>query len=445
MRWVVSVYAKLLRLDIPAVGKGQGAPQGLVYDASMVDLLYLKIGQTKTRPGGDVKMKTRSLSVCLLLLSLLFSSWLQAAVELNEDVPDVYIVQKGDTLWGISGMYLKQPWLWPELWDVNPQINNPHLIFPGDELYLTWVDGKPRLRLRRGRDVKLSPTMRVSQLDLAIPIIPLDQIGPFLLRHRILDAQDLNDSAYIVAGSQEHLLSASGDRIYGRGHFPEGERAYGIFRPGDTYVDPITNELLGYQAQDIGNAKLLSSNADEITELEVTRITEEVRITDRLLPMEERILDATFHPRAPEETIEDGFMIAVDGGVSQIGTTDIVVLNKGKRDGLEIGQMLAIYQAGELVFDKVAQENVQLPDTRAGLAMVFEAFEKASYAIVLKSNRALKIMDKVKSPEVAALLWGPRPHMLISTDMTSRMMYECCRLRAWSRSGSRESAHPGPR
>jgi hypothetical protein len=343
-------------------------------------------------------MKTRSLSVCLLLLSLLFSSWLQAAVELNEDVPDVYIVKKGDTLWGISGMYLKQPWLWPELWDVNPQIDNPHLIFPGDELYLTWVDGKPRLRLRRGRDVKLSPTMRVSPLDLAIPIIPLDQIGAFLLRHRILDAQDLNDSAYIVAGSQEHLLSASGDRIYGRGHFPEGERAYGIFRPGDTYVDPLTDELLGYQAQDIGNAKLLSSNADEITELEVTRITEEVRITDRLLPMEERILDATFHPRAPEETIEDGFMIAVDGGVSQIGTTDIVVLNKGKRDGLEIGQVLAIYQAGELVFDKVAQENVQLPDTRAGLAMVFEAFEKASYAIVLKSNRALKIMDKVKNP-----------------------------------------------
>jgi hypothetical protein len=343
-------------------------------------------------------MKKRPISVCLLLFSLLFSGWLQAAVELNKDVPETYIVKKGDTLWGISGMYLKQPWLWPELWEVNPQIDNPHLIFPGDELYLTWVDGQPRLRMRRGRDVKLTPTMRVNPLDLAIPIIPLDQIQAFLKRHRIMDAEDLNDSAYIVAGDRSNLLAASGDRVYGRGHFPEGERAYGIFRAGQTYTDPITNELLGYQAQDIGGAKLLSANDEEVTELEITRINEEVRHGDRLLPMEERILDATFHPRAPETEIEGGLMIAVDGGVTQIGSTDIVVLNKGKRDGLEIGQVLAVYKAGQLVFDKVAQENVQLPDSRAGLALIFEVFEKASYAIVLKSSRPLKVMDKVKNP-----------------------------------------------
>ena len=343
-------------------------------------------------------MKNRPISVCLLLFSLFFSGWLQAAVELNKDVPETYIVKKGDTLWGISGMYLKQPWLWPELWEVNPQIDNPHLIFPGDELYLTWVDGQPRLRMRRGRDVKLTPTMRVNPLDLAIPIIPLDQIQAFLKRHRIMDAEDLNDSAYIVAGDRSNLLAASGDRVYGRGHFPEGERAYGIFRAGQTYTDPITNELLGYQAQDIGGAKLLSANDEEVTELEITRINEEVRHGDRLLPMEERILDATFHPRAPETEIEGGLMIAVDGGVTQIGSTDIVVLNKGKREGLEIGQVLAVYKAGQLVFDKVAQENVQLPDSRAGLALIFEVFEKASYAIVLKSSRPLKVMDKVKNP-----------------------------------------------
>ena len=343
-------------------------------------------------------MKIRTLSVCLLLLSLLFSGWLQAAVELNDDVPETYIVQKGDTLWGISGMYLQQPWLWPELWEVNPQIDNPHLIFPGDELQLVWIDGQPRLRMRRGRDVKLSPNMRVSPLDLAIPIIPLDQINAFLLRHRILDAQALNDASYVVAGGQSHLLSVPGDTIYGRGDFPDGERAYGIFRAGDTYTDPNTGELLGYQAQDIGNARMTSSNKDDVVELEVTRISEEVRITDRLLPLEERILDATFHPRAPSEEIEDALMIAVDGGINQIGPMDIVVLNKGKRDGLEIGHVLAIYQSGELVFDQVAQANVQLPDVRAGLAMVFDAFEKASYAIVLKSNRPLKILDKVKNP-----------------------------------------------
>ena len=334
----------------------------------------------------------------LLLASLLFSSWGHAAVALKDNLPETYTVKKGDTLWGISGMYLQQPWLWPELWDVNPQIDNPHLIYPGDELYLVWVDGQPRLRLKRGRDVKLAPNMRVSQLDLAIPVIPLDEIGAFLLRHRILGASELNDSAYVVAGDQGHLISAPGDRVFGRGPFSEDERAYGIYRPGEVYRDPITNEGLGHQAQDIGNAQRLSSARDDVVELEITRVAEEVRIADRLLPNEERILDATFQPQAPDTEIENGFMIAVDGGVSQIGTTDIVVLNRGLRDGLEIGNVLAIYQTGEVVYDKVAKNNVTLPDTRAGLLMVFESFEKASYAIVLKASRPLKVLDKVKNP-----------------------------------------------
>ena len=343
-------------------------------------------------------MKKLSLSACLLMMSLLFSAWLQAAVELNENVPETYIVKKGDTLWGISGMYLQKPWLWPQLWDANPQIDNPHLIYPGDELYLVWVDGQPRLRMRRGRDVKLQPNMRVSDLDLAIPIIPLDEIGPWLEWSRIVDEGQLGDAPYIVSGSQRHLLSAPGDRVFGRGAFPEGERAFGIYRPGSAYYDPITTELLGYQAQEIGNAKLLSSEADDVAELEITRVTEEVRVTDRLLPLRERIIDATFHPRAPDVEIEDGYMIAVPGGVTQIGTNDIVVLNRGGRDGLEAGQVLAIYQVGELVFDSIAQENVLLPDVRAGLAMVFEVFDKASYAIVLKSDKPLKVGDRVIIP-----------------------------------------------
>jgi hypothetical protein len=343
-------------------------------------------------------MKRSSLSVCLLLMSLLFSGWLQAAVELKEDVPETYIVKKGDTLWGISGIYLQKPWLWPQLWDANPQIDNPHLIYPGDELYLVWIDGQPRLRMRRGRDVKMTPNMRISDLDLAIPIIPLDEIGPWLKWSRIVAEGELNGAPYIVAGSQNHLLSAPGDQVFGRGDFPEGERAFGIYRPGEAYYDPITNELLGYQAQDIGSTKLLSSSAESVAELEVTRVTEEVRISDRLLPMRERTIDATFHPRPPSVEIKDGFMIAVPGGVTQIGTNDIVVVNKGERDGLEVGQVLAVYQSGQLIFDDIAKENVQLPDIRAGLAMVFEVFEKASYAIILKSDKPLKVGDKVKNP-----------------------------------------------
>ena len=339
-----------------------------------------------------------ALRALFLAVALGLVAPLAAALELAEGAPETYIVKKGDTLWGIAGMYLEKPWLWPELWDVNPQIDNPHLIFPGDELYLSWVDGRPRLSVRRGRNVKLAPNMRVSPRDLAIPVIPLDQIGAFLRRHRILGAEDLNNAAYVVAASEERLISAAGDTIYGRGRFPDGERSYGIYRAGDVYRDPITLEILGYQGKDIGDAQLLSSNRDEVTTLEVTRVTEEVRITDRLLPLEERILDATFQPRAPGVDLENAFMIAVDGGVSQIGTTDIVVLNKGARDGLERGHVLAIYQAGGMAFDEIARNNVRLPDTRAGLAMVFEVAEKASYALVLKASRVLKVMDKVKNP-----------------------------------------------
>ncbi len=343
-------------------------------------------------------MKNRSLSICLMLATLLFSGWLYAAVELNDNVPETYIVKKGDTLWGISGMYLKKPWLWPQLWDANPQIDNPHLIYPGDELYLVWIDGQPKLRLRRGRDVKLSPNMRVTPLDLAIPVIPLDQIGPWLRWSRIAGEQELASAAYIVAGDEDNLISGPGDRIYGRGNFPDGEKAYGIFRPGEAYHDPITGELLGYEASDIGSATLLSSNHDPVTELEITRVTEEARLEDRLLPQVDRLIDASFHPRAPEREITDGYMISVPGGVTQIGTMDVVVINKGVRDGLHSGDILAIYKTGELVFDTIQEENVQLPDVRAGLALVFEPFEKASYIVVLKANRTLNVGDKVKNP-----------------------------------------------
>jgi hypothetical protein len=349
-------------------------------------------------PAHLVSVPALLLGLALALLLALATPVFAQDAAVRDSAPQAYTVRKGDTLWGIADMFLEQPWLWPEVWDVNPQIDNPHLIFPGDTIYLSYVDGRPRLSLNRGRDVKLTPNMRVTPLDLAIPVIPLDQIDAFLLRHRIVGADELEQSAWIIAGGQEHLITASGDIVYGRGYFPANERGYGIYRAGDLYRDPITLEVLGYQAQDIGNAHARSSLDQDVVELQITRVTEEVRLTDRLLPLEERILDSTFQPRAPERPIENGFMIAVDGGVTQIGTTDIVVINKGARDGLEVGHVLAIYQAGTLVFDEVARTNARLPDARAGLAMVFEVTEKASYALVLKANRPLKVMDKVKNP-----------------------------------------------
>jgi LysM repeat protein len=336
----------------------------------------------------------------LLILSLCppLAVYAQDVLSLRADAPPRYVVKPGDSLWSIAEQYLQEPWQWPELWQVNPKIDNPHLIYPGDTLTLVQGADGPRLRVLRGRDVKLSPDMRVGPLERAIPAIPLDQIGAFLRRHRVVDADVLAQSAYIVAAEQDHLITAAGDLIYGRGVFPPEERVFGIYRTGDLYRDPITNEILGYQASDIGDAQLRDNARGDVEELEITRVTEEVRIGDRLLPQEERILDASFQPRPPDFELGEAFMIAVDGGVNQIGATDIVVINRGARDGLEIGHVLVIYQSGALAFDAVARTNVYLPDTRAGLVMVFDVAEKVSYALVMKANRPLKVMDKVRAP-----------------------------------------------
>lgn len=335
-----------------------------------------------------------------MIASLLPLRLLADELALTDNPPELYVVKEGDTLWQISSLYLRDPWKWPDIWDVNPQLDNPHLIYPGDQLYLVYENGQPRLRVRRGvasRTVKLTPQMRIEPLDLAIPAISQEHIGAWLSAHRVVSSDELSTAPYVVAGAQRHLLSSAGDVFYARGYFPEAERGYNIFRPGETYIDPETKEILGHQAADIGSATLLERHEEEMTQLEVTRVTEEVRNADRLLPNESRSISATYYPRAPEEAV-NAFMIAVDGGVTQIGTLDVVAINRGEREGMAPGIVLAIYQAGELVRDPITSKNVRIPDARAGLLMVFRTFEKMSYGIVLKSNRPLQVMDKVSNP-----------------------------------------------
>lgn len=340
-----------------------------------------------------------------LLLAMAFSTAFSAAayadeIRLAPDAPEVYLVKEGDTLWGIASMFLEDPWMWSEVWEINTQIDNPHLIFPGDEIYLVWVDGKPRLRVRRGdtaSTVKLTPQMRIEPIDRAIPVISLEDIGPWLRGHRVVDPEDLSGSPYVVAGAQRHLLSSAGDRLYARGELPEGETGFGVYRSGTLFADPESGEVLGLEVLDIGSVRLRKDNDEDVNEFEVTRITEEVRNGDRLLPPEVREVSPTFQPRAPDIDI-NGVMMAVDGGVNQVGMLDVVAINRGARDGLEEGHVLAIYQTGETVRDEVANEFVRIPDVRAGLLMVFRNFEKMSYGIVLKSDRPLQVMDRVATP-----------------------------------------------
>jgi hypothetical protein len=319
-----------------------------------------------------------------------------AEAPFNEDVPEKYTVKKGDTLWDISDLYLRDPWLWPEIWYANPQIANPHLIYPGDIISMVYIDGRPRLMLeKRDRRVKLSPKVKVVPESEAIPALPLDIINSFLTRNRIVTQEEVDGAPYVVAGYEKKLLSGSGDTFYARGQFDETP-TYGLYRVGEPYLDPVTQEILGIRAQDVGSAKV-QRVADDIATMLATRSLEEVRIGERLLPHEERPLNSIFYPSAPDSTVE-GEIMAVEGGITQVGHLDVVSINRGEREGLEAGNILAIFKRGEEVTDYIAKEKINLPNEQAGLLMIFRAFEKMSYGLVIKAERPLAVNDIVKNP-----------------------------------------------
>ncbi|HSX85315.1 MAG TPA: LysM peptidoglycan-binding domain-containing protein, partial [Cellvibrio sp.] len=305
-----------------------------------------------------------------------FFSWADDAL-LKTGHPDEYTVKKGDTLWDISGTFLNSPWLWPEIWHVNPQIENPHLIFPGDLIKLVYLDGQPRLTVERtlkmvpgaGGTTKLSPSIRVQQTEDAISAIPLDKIEVFLSRSRIVEPGELESGPYLLAGQQQHVIVGAGDRAYARGVFDAQYSNYSVYRKGEAFKDPITKELLGVYAQGIGTVSVVSIDKD-IGTLDVVRTYEEVRPGDHLLPSEDRSVDSVFMPSAPDVDIE-AQIIAVEGGVTQVGKFNVVIINRGEREGLQIGNVMAIYKTGEVVTDRVRGGNVALPDERAGLLMVF--------------------------------------------------------------------------
>lgn len=329
-----------------------------------------------------------------------FAAWAEDA-RLREGHPDEYTVKKGDTLWDISNTFLSKPWKWPEIWHANPQIDNPHLIFPGDLIRLVYIDGQPRLISERtvkltGGDGKLSPRVRVQQASEAISAIPLDKINSFLSHSKVVDIKELAAAPYLLAGPQNRIVVGAGDTAYARGKFVESLTNFGVYRKGDVYIDPITKENLGVQAQGVGSVTLKALDGD-IGTVNVTRANEEMRVGDRLLPGEERPMESVFYPNAPESEIE-GLIIAVEGGVSMVGKFNVVIINKGDRDQLKVGNVLAIYKKGEVVVDRVTLKKVSLPDERAGLMMVFRTFTKMSYALVLEADRQLAVGDKALNP-----------------------------------------------
>lgn len=314
----------------------------------------------------------------------------------NASVPNQYRVVEGDTLWDISALFLRDPWMWPEIWHANQQIANPHLIYPGDIISLVYIDGVPKLVLSRSRDEKLSPEIRVRDHRQPIAALPLKIIEAFLSSNRVATSQELNAAPYVLGGYERRLLVGVGDDFYARGDFTANRRYFGIYRAGDPYRDPSSGEILGIRAKSVGSAQLKAIK-DDIATLGATYSEGEIRLQDRLLSQQGPVLPATFYPRAPKQEVS-GAILSVEGAVRNAGALDVVALNLGDRDGLNLGDTLAIFKTGELVKDPVRGKSVRLPDEPVGLIMVFHSYQKMSFALVLEADRQLEIGDLVRNP-----------------------------------------------
>ena len=344
----------------------------------------------------------KPISALLILLVCISSAY---AVQLKPGHPVEYVVKEGDTLWDLSQKYLSDAWLWPEIWQINEQIENPHLIYPGDVIGLVYKGSEVKVSVKKRSAaakgvVKLTPSARISSLASAIPPIPMTAISSFMTSSRIVKSKQLKDAPYVVAGDDSRILAGGGGKVYARGFGKaDPEVGYGIFRKGQVFVDPDTSEILGLEAREVGAGSVASWDGDVAT-LRLSNAREEVMIGDRLLTSEDRQVVANFMPSAPPEDVY-GRMIAVLGGVTQIGQYQVVVLNQGSRDGVEEGNVLAVYKTGETIIDRVTRAKVRLPSERAGLLMLFRVFDKVSYGLILKALRPLSVGDEVRSPEAA--------------------------------------------
>ena len=343
-------------------------------------------------------------------------------IKVKANSPKTYIVVKGDTLWDIASKFLNDPWYWPEIWYRNPQVANPHLIYPGDVLTLIYVDGRPQIQLTRGTEVirketkdisdqglkivKLTPNIRRQSLDSAIPIIPSDAIRQFLTKPRVVSIEEWEQAPYIVGSDDAHLILGSDHKIYIRGELDKERIRYSVFRKGSILKDPNTDKVLGYEIVYAGQARINNYGSPSSGVLIDT--TREVLIGDRLLPTDKSSIEQLYYPKVPEGDL-DGQIISLFDAISGIAKYQIAVINRGRDNGIENGHLLATYQKGVMARDrfmankklKRSEEKkllVQLPDERSGLMMIFKTFNKVSYGLILESTRVIRKHDMVKKP-----------------------------------------------
>lgn len=322
----------------------------------------------------------------------------QEPVQLVDNPPDRYVVVRGDTLWGISGKFLKEPWRWPEIWRLNQeQIKNPHRIYPGDIVLLDLSSGQPRLTLAKPvGTTKLEPQVYSEALKQEIPSIPSNVIEPFVSQPLVVDAHDLDTSPRIVATQEDRLFLGNGDIGYVSG-IPDAKVVnWQVYRPGKPLQDPDSGEVIGYEAFFLGNAKLTQPGDPAV--VSITAAKEEIGRGDRLVAAKLPTLLA-YAPHKPEQAVS-GRIMSIYGGLNEGGRYSIVSLNRGNRDGLELGNVVALYRS-QIAYGYDSGDtrvSTPIPEERYGLAFIFRTFDRISYALVMESSKSVMVGDAVKNP-----------------------------------------------
>lgn len=395
----------------------------------------------------------------LFIAIFLINTSIYAEIELNPTHPDTYTVQRGDTLWDISAQFLKSPWVWPEVWHANPQIENPHLIYPGDVISLVYLDGKPQIQVTRGHPtVKLTPKGRTISHENAITTIPLNDIKPFLKVLKILTEQEVDNAPYIVAIEQEHILGSETNNIYVKNS--KGARhgdMFAIARPRVLYRDVpvdfpyknssykkrkteslkwkktskftgstiLTNywknhinfaywdfvDVLGHEVEIIAEATVVRTEIENITTMKVSSNTIEVAEGDLILPINDFSFDAYFQPKAATINDDNIRIVALNNAYFKSGRWQIVAISRGSLDGVTTGDVFDVKRPARIIRDKVMHSNkdiraffkpslgeVTLPEEHAANIMVFKTFDHISYAIIVDGNRPVQLLDFARAP-----------------------------------------------
>jgi len=346
------------------------------------------------------------------------------SVPLATDAPERYVVKKGDTLWDIAAVFLRDPWYWPEIWYVNPSVQNPHLIYPGDVLNLVWVDGKPRVTLGTEGTVRLSPQVRTEPLTGAIRAIPYELLMTFVGRPSLIERSEIKKVPYVVGMRDRHIVGSTTNEVYasGLGEPPVGTR-YSVVNIGDELRDPDDGDLLGYIGHYAGTGQVIQTSGavvpgaesvfkmrreKNLTHLRITDTSREILQGDKLFPAEVDVGD-DFVLSAPSNEDILGQVISIVDGVYVAGRYQVVAINRGKRHGLAPGNALGVFYRGEEVRDRFDRGNtwmsytatydrVRLPDERSATILLFRVYDRMSYGLVVEASQSIRRGDFIAHP-----------------------------------------------